>query len=43
LSWALELAQRTDMLARLPFARMATMTITHTLARLTVITARIGS
>jgi hypothetical protein len=37
------LAQRTDMLGPLLFARMATMIITHTLARLTVTTARIGS
>jgi poly-gamma-glutamate capsule biosynthesis protein CapA/YwtB (metallophosphatase superfamily) len=41
-SWVLELAQHTDMLARRLFARTATMIITHTLARLTVTTARIG-
>jgi hypothetical protein len=42
-SWVLELAQPMDTLVRLPCAGMATMIITHTLARLTVTTARIGS
>ena len=37
------LAQPMDTLVRLPCADMATMIITHTLARLTVTTARIGS